>query len=169
MMPVNRVLLNEALSDFNVEIMSSGLSCNSNQSSLNVAVYRMTILPASPPSSIDLASSRRKRDATSSTFDVELIQESIRVWALMGQEIQLDDESFVKVDLSCTTEILSLDDPLCMLVPTALGQRSSGEGAAVSDGGVAAIVLALVLVVVGVICVIFLVVFLYVTKKDSKK
>ena len=162
MKPVNEALRKGPLSDFSVQIIMNSVSCYPDQGTLNAAYYRFTVLPAS----VDLATSRRRRQATPTTFDVALIEQEIREWAVMEErEVTLDDGSLVKIDRSCGTQVLSLDDPPCVLVLTALGLSRDGEGGAVG-ALVAAVVMGVVLVVVVVVCVLIVI---YVTKRNSRK
>ncbi len=159
MEPVNRAMLRgvASLNGSGYTIKGNSVSCNANQTRERAAVYRFTI--RAPPSK---------------GLNWTQIQRDLRVWTLeVRDEIQLDDESFVKIDSTCNPKIFSLEDPLCSPTPLPIGLSTetpappNGASVAVSPEGAVSIVLALLLGVAVVVCLILITLWCR-TKREAR-
>lgn len=153
MEPVNKAILaglSPALDSNAIDtvIISSGIYCATNESRLKVAIYRFSVV------------------APNLGVDWEAVQRRLQIWALTESEVKLYDGTAARIDSTCNTNITSLNDPLCSLVPTTLPLMTPEPGPLIGGGGVAAIVVSLLLAALVCVCVLLLI-LLYRTYKKT--
>ena len=95
-------------------VQGVSVNCFSDQLLVNTAVYRLTVTSLMPD--IDIA--QLQRDLSDWTHQVE------------GNIVKVDDDTFVMIEPSCNTRILTEDDDLCIFqqVPVACASESGSEG-----------------------------------------